>query len=323
MTNNALITGVAGQDGYYLAKLLLSKGYRVFGQSRNASNARTILGSQPIALVSFDLRSEKAWSQAIEEHELDEIYHMSGMSFIPSSWDNPTEVIASNLEVTVHILEAIRAGSRTPRLAFACSSEIFGQPTSMSQNEETAMRPMNPYGVTKAASFGLIESYRKRYGLFVCSGILFNHESPRRDPSFVTRKITKAVAAISQGLQDCLMLGNLEVSRDWGFAEDYMDCMHRMLQNDSPEDFVIGSGRLTRLETFVAMAFNRVGLNWKDWVSIDPSFARPNEPRSLVADASKAKEKLGWQASTQVEELIEMMVDYDLELLQLTKRIAA
>ena len=323
MTKNALITGVTGQDGFYLAKLLLSKGYRVFGQSRNASTARNILGAQPIALVSFDLRSEKAWSQAIEEFELEEIYHMAGVSFIPSSWENPTEAIAANLEVTAHILEAIRSCSRTPRLAFACSSEIFGRPSNSPQNEESIFRPMNPYGVTKAASFGLVESYRQRYGLFACSGILFNHESPRRPPSFVTRKITKAVAAISYGIQDRLMLGNLDVARDWGYALDYVDCMHRMLQNDTPEDFVIGSGRLTRLENFVDMAFNRVGLNWKDWVSIDPSFARPNEPRSLVADASKAKEKLGWQASTQVEELIEMMVDYDLELLQLTKRIAA
>ena len=323
MTKNALVTGVTGQDGYYLARLLLSKGYRVLGQSRNIKVARESLGGLPVSLISFDLLSTDAWSQTIQENGLDEIYHMAGVSFIPKCWENPAETIAANLEVTAHILEAIRSSSSTPKLAYACSSEIFGQPTELTQNEETAFRPMNPYGVTKAASFGLIESYRNRYGLFACSGILFNHESPRRHPSFVTRKITKAVAAISQGLQDSLVLGNLNVSRDWGFAEDYMDCMHRMLQSDIPRDYVIGSGCLKSLKFVVETAFNRVGLDWQQWVSLDPNFARPNDPRSLVADASKAEAKLGWRASTTIEEIIAMMVDHDLDLLQFGKRIAA
>ena len=323
MTKNALVTGVTGQDGYYLARLLLSKGYRVLGQSRNIKVARESLGGLPVSLISFDLLSTDAWSQTIQENGLDEIYHMAGVSFIPKCWENPAETIAANLEVTTHILEAIRSSSLNPKLAYACSSEIFGQPTELTQNEETAFRPMNPYGVTKAASFGLIESYRNRYGLFACSGILFNHESPRRHPSFVTRKITKAVAAISQGLQDSLVLGNLNVSRDWGFAEDYMDCMHRMLQSDIPRDFVIGSGCLTSLKFVVETAFNRVGLDWQQWVSLDPNIARPNDSRSLVADASKAEAELGWRASTTIEELIAMMVDHDLDFLQLGKRIAA
>lgn len=323
MTKNALITGVTGQDGYYLARLLLTKGYRVVGQSRNIKVARETLGALPVSLTSFDLLSTDAWSQTIQEHGLDEIYHMAGVSFIPTCWEKPAETIAANLEVTARILEAIRSSSLTPKLAYACSSEIFGQPTELTQNEQTAFRPMNPYGVTKAASFGLIESYRNRYGLFACSGILFNHESPRRHPSFVTRKITKAVAAISQGLQDSLVLGNLNVSRDWGFAEDYMDCMHRMLQSDIPTDFVIGSGCLTSLKFVVETAFNRVGLDWQQWVSLDPNIARPNDSRSLVADASKAEAKLGWRASTTIEELIAMMVDHDLDFLQAGKQIAA
>ena len=323
MSKNVLITGVSGQDGYYLARLLLSKGYQVFGQSRDTESARAALSDLPISLVSFDLLATDAWIRIIEEYALNEIYHMAGVSFIPRCWENPAETIAANLEVTARILEAMRSTSVTPKLAYACSSEIFGKPTSMSQNEETAMRPMNPYGVTKAASLGLIDSYRKRYGLFACSGILFNHESPRRHPRFVTRKITQAVAAISKGLQDRLVLGNLNVSRDWGFAEDYMDCMHRMLQADSAEDYIIGSGCLTSLERVVESAFNRVGLDWQQWVSMDPSFARPNDSRSLVANASKAENQLGWRASTTVEALIAMMVDHDLALLEAGNRMAA
>lgn len=323
MTKNALITGVTGQDGYYLARLLSSRGYRVFGQSRNLTKARSYLGELPITLISFDLLSADAWAESIGDYRFDEIYHLAGVSFVPTSWANPAETIAANLEVTAHILEAIRLSSVPPRLVYACSSEIFGQPTISPQNEETSFRPLNPYGITKAASFGMIESYRKRYGLFACSGILFNHESPRRAPSFVTRKITKAAAAISLGIQDRLVLGNLDVSRDWGFAADYVDCMHRMLQAEAAEDFVIGSGCLTSLEFVVESAFKRVGLHWQDWVSLDPSFARPNDSRSLVADASKAKEKLGWRSSTTVEELIEMMVDHDLQLLQVGERSAA
>lgn len=323
MARKALVTGVTGQDGYYLSKLLLSKGYTVFGQTRNPNRVPQDCLELPISFLSFDLNSSVEWQKVIEECQIDEIYHLAGVSFVPASWTAPCETIAANTLVTVQLLESLRAVAYPPRLFYACSSEVFGQPTHSPQNEETPFRPLNPYGVTKAASLGMIESYRKRYGLFACSGILFNHESPRRDPSFVTRKITKAAAAIRLGLQDRLILGNLNVSRDWGYAEDYVACMHRMLEADTAEDFVIGTGRLTSLEKVVDIAFQLVDLDWREWVTIDPQFVRANEARSLVADSAKASKRLGWTATTRFEAVIAMMIEHDLKLLRPTQYQAA
>jgi GDPmannose 4,6-dehydratase len=322
MTKQALITGVTGQDGYYLSEHLRSQGYTVFGQTRNPRNASLDLRTLAVNLVSFDLTSSIAWKAVFDEYAIDEVYHLAGVSFVPTSWSSPSETITANVQITAQILEAMRSASNAPRLFYACSSEVFGQADSPSQNEQTPLRPINPYGVTKAASLGLIDCYRRRYGLFATAGILYNHESPRRDPTFVTRKISTGVAAIAQGRQPDLVLGHLGVHRDWGYARDYVDCMHRILQADTPEDFVIGSGRLTTLEKLVEIAFNRVGLNWRNHVVIDPRFSRPNEQRTLVADCTKASELLGWNAVTTIEELMSVMVDFDLsETLQ--NRIAA
>ena len=320
MAKRALITGVTGQDGYYLSELLTSKGYDVFGQTRYVGKVVPGLAAQSI---SFDLRSQDAWRATLEKYQLDEIYHLAGVSFVPTSWTSPSETIEANIGVTVNILDSMRSVAKPPRLFYACSSEVFGQPNTSPQSEETPFRPLNPYGVTKAASLGMIESYRNKYGLFACSGILFNHESPRRDPTFVTRKITKAVAAIHMGIQDRLVLGNLDVARDWGYAGDYVKCMHKMLQSDSAQDYVIGTGKLTSLERVVEIAFQRVNLDWKDWVSVDPSFVRANDAKTLVADCSKAYNLLGWKANTTIENVIEMMVEFDLQLVQTSKRKAA
>lgn len=316
MGHRALITGVTGQDGYYLTKLLLSKGYSVLGHTRNPQEAPKDLLKLPVTLTNFDLHSSKQWLDTLEENQIDEIYHLAGVSFVPTSWNSPHETIAANLGVTLQILESLRAVTRPTRFFYACSSEVFGQPWSSPQNEETPYRPLNPYGVTKAASLGMIESYRKRYGVFACSGILFNHESPRRAPTFVTRKITQAAAAIRLGLQDRLVLGNLDVARDWGYAADYVECMHSMLAAEHASDFVIGTGKLTSLERVVATAFNLVDLDWKEWVVIDPQFVRANEAKAFVADSSKALRVLGWSATTDFESVIAMMVKHDLHLLQ-------
>ncbi len=323
MSKRALITGVTGQDGYYLAKFLLSKGYKVVGQTRNASQANQSMSDLPISIISFDLRSFEGWSQIIEEYQLDEIYHLAGVSYVPTSWTSPNETIAANTEVTIHILESIRLVCPSPRFFYACSSEVFGKPSFAPQSEVTPFRPINPYGVSKAASFGLIESFRERYGLYACSGILFNHESPRRDHNFVIRKITKGVAAIRMGMQDRLNLGNIDVARDWGYAGDYVECMHRMLQGKVAQDFVIGTGRLIKLEQIVDVAFHLVGLDWRNWVSIDPSLVRANDTRTLVANCSKAWNVLRWKAETRFEHVIGMMVEHDLRALQCRSEIAA
>lgn len=320
---HALITGVSGQDGYYLAKLLISRGYRVFGQARRPAALKPDLLSLPITIVEFDLQSASSWQRVLDQYQPNEIYHLAGVSFVPASWAAPHETISANLGVTVNILDAMRSAAFAPRLFFAGTSEVFGKPTTTPQSESTSMRPLNPYGVTKAASIHMIESYRRRFDLFACSGLLFNHESPRRAPSFVTRKITQAAAAISMGYQDQLVLGNLDVSRDWGYAADYVECMYQMLQADTAEDYVIGSGKLTSLEYVVELAFARVGLDWRNWVSIDPSFVRPNDSRTLVADSSKALRNLGWKAKTSVDHLIGMMVDHDVDLLRTSNSKAA
>lgn len=322
MGKKALITGVTGQDGFYLSKHLISRGYEVFGQTRNHRNVSQDLLEQPIKIISFDITSSIAWRDIFERLDIDEVYHLAGVSFVPTSWTSPTETINANVQITVQILEAMRTSSRPPRLFYAASSEVFGHTESGSQNESTPFRPINPYGVTKVASMGLIDCYRQRYGLFATAGILYNHESPRRDPTFVTRKISMGAAAIAAGQQHELVLGNLSVYRDWGYAADYVDCMHRILLADVPDDYVIGSGKLSSLEHVVQIAFERVGLDWTKYVVLDPSFSRPNDKRTLLADSTKAKLHLGWSATTPIEKLVGMMVDYDLKL-RPQKRMAA
>lgn len=323
MSKCALITGITGQDGHYLASHLTALGYSVVGHSRT----QPTLQSEPLELsirrISHGLQTRNDWLETIERFDVTEIYHLAGVTFIPESWDSPQKTFSANLDRTLSLLEALRVIPNPPKLFYAGSSEVFGNASESPLHEDSPFRPTNPYGISKAASINLVECYRSRFGIFACSGILFNHESPRRSVEFVSRKISQGAAAIHLGLQDCLTLGNLDVSRDWGFAADFVDCMHRMLAANSPSDFVIGTGKLTTLEQVVDIAFRRVGLNWKDWVRTDQRFVRPLESRVKVADSSKAHHELGWTANTTVEQLIEMMVDHDLELLERQSQRAA
>lgn len=323
MKKCALITGITGQDGFYLAAHLTSLGYSVIGHSRSNSFLPSDLLSMPIRRISHDLQSADDWLETIEQFEVNEIYHLAGVTFIPESWNSPELTLTANIDRTLAILEAMRASSNPPKLFYAGSSEVFNNASLSPVDESVPFRPSNPYGVSKAASMSLVECYRNRYGLFACSGILFNHESPRRPVDFVTRKITQAAASIRMGLQDSLSLGNLDVSRDWGYAADFVVCMQRMLAAESPSDYVIGTGKLTSLESVVDAAFQRVGLNWKDWVKTDPRCVRRGETRGMVADSSKAQNELGWTAKTSIEQLIELMVDHDLSLLERKSQRAA
>lgn len=323
MKKCALITGITGQDGFYLAAHLTSLGYSVIGHSRSNSFLPSDLLSMPIRRISHDLQSADDWLETIEQFEVNEIYHLAGVTFIPESWNSPELTLTANIDRTLAILEAMRASSNPPKLFYAGSSEVFNNASLSPVDESVPFRPSNPYGVSKAASMSLVECYRNRYGLFACSGILFNHESPRRPVDFVTRKITQAAASIRMGLQDSLSLGNLDVFRDWGYAADFVVCMQRMLAAESPSDYVIGTGKLTSLESVVDAAFQRVGLNWKDWVKTDPRCVRRGETRGMVADSSKAQNELGWTAKTSIEQLIELMVDHDLSLLERKSQRAA
>jgi GDPmannose 4,6-dehydratase len=255
-----------------------------------------------------------AWQELLKETEPDEIYHLAGISFVPDSWKNPVAVIDANVCVTARILEAMRAFCSGAKMFYACSSEIFGKPNTNTQNEHTAMLPVSPYGVTKLASHRLIDVYREKYQLFACSGILFNHESPRRPMNFVTRKISAAAAAIALGLQDSITLGNIESRRDWGYAGDYVDCMWRMLQAEEPHDYVIGTGRHATVRELLDYAFGSVNLDWDRYLQIDPQFARANDTQAPLADTAAVHRDLGWQATTSLRALMEMMVENDLML---------
>ncbi len=316
----AIITGVTGQDGYYLSRKLLELRYEVVGLVRPESygalmqkrfDADCDLDAR-IDLRPMDLSDAEAWEVILEEETPCEIYHLAGTSFVPDSWNSPVATIDANISVTVKALEALRKYSPNSRFFYACSSEIFGRSKGGSQNESTPLHPISPYGVTKAASHNLIDVYRRQYGIFACSGVLFNHESPRRPISFVTRKISAAAAAIATGLQDSLTLGNIESRRDWGYAGDYVDCMWRMLQSDTPKDYVIGTGRHSTIRQLLDYAFGCVDLDWAKYLRTDERFARANDVHAPLADASAAKNELGWSASTSVQSLMEMMVEHDL-----------
>ncbi len=318
MTKTAIITGITGQDGSYMAELLLSRGVRVRAYLRPKSHglgcASHLTGQ--VATRSFPTDSQSHWDAWLQEEQPDELYHLAASSFIPDSWNDPISTNAANIDWTTRLFEAVRRHSPSTRILIASSSAIFGNPAVMPQNEETATCPLSPYGVTKAATDWMVNAYRHQYGLYLCSAILYNHESPRRAPQFVTRKISQAVAAIKAGRQNKLVIGNLDVSRDWGFAGDYVDAMYRILQLDRPENFVIGSGRLEKLRDLVQIAFETAGLNYEDYVESDPGLIRPNDTNALVADSSKAHKLLGWTATTTMPELIAMMVRSDIEELK-------
>jgi GDPmannose 4,6-dehydratase len=311
----ALITGVTGQDGSYLAEFLLEQGYEVIGMVRRTSTvnfARIQHIQDKITLISGDLLDQGSLIGILREHRPQEVYNLAAQSFVPISWDQPVftgEV--TGLGVT-RVLEAIHSVDPTTRFYQASSSEMFGKVREVPQNEHTPFYPRSPYGVAKVYGHWITVNYRESYGLFAVSGILFNHESPRRGLEFVTRKVTHTVARIKLGLADRLALGNLEARRDWGYAGDYVRAMWLMLQQEQPDDYVVGTGRTHSVQELCEIAFGCVGLDWRDYVVQDPRFVRPAEVDLLVADPSKAQRVLGWQPQVSFEELIQMMVESDL-----------
>ncbi len=315
----AIITGITGQDGSYLAEYLLELGYDVHGIVRRSSTEtfdRIWHIKDKITLHQADLLDQLSLIEVIKDVMPDEIYNLAAQSFVPTSWKQPVLTGEFTALGVTRMLEAIRLVKPDIRFYQASSSEMFGKVREVPQNENTPFYPRSPYGVAKVYGHWITVNYRESYNIFACSGILFNHESPRRGKEFVTRKISYAVARIKHGLQDKLYLGNLEAKRDWGYAKDYIKAMVLMLQQDSPDDYVISTGETHSVKEFVQHAFDYVGLNWEDYVEIDPRFYRPAEVDLLVGDSTKAKEKLGWKPSVTFKELVEIMVQADLELVE-------
>jgi GDPmannose 4,6-dehydratase len=314
----ALITGITGQDGSYLAELLLDKGYDVYGMVRRSSTEnfeRIDHLTDRITLVQADLLDPTSLVEALEEARPAEVYNLGAQSFVPTSWKQPVLTAEFTGVGVTRLLEAIRRVDPDIRFYQASSSEMFGKVREVPQNEKTPFYPRSPYGVAKVYGHFITVNYRESYGLFAVSGILFNHESPRRGLEFVTRKISDAVARIKLGLADELRLGNLEAKRDWGFAGDYVEAMWLMLQADEPADYVIATGEENSVQEFADNAFGHVGLDAEHYVKSDPEFLRPAEVDHLVGDATKARETLGWQPRVSFSELVELMVDADVERL--------
>ena len=315
MSKRAIITGITGQDGSYLAELLLSKGYEVVGTVRRAS-APNYWRIQPfldrITIKPADLLDQLSIIRLVDEVRPHEFYNLAAMSFVPASWDQPMLTGEFNAQGVTRVLEAVRQVDPSIRIYQASSSEMFGKVREVPQNELTPFHPRSPYGVAKVYGHFITVNYRESYNLFACSGILFNHESPRRGKEFVTRKISDGVARIKRGLSRELRLGNLEARRDWGFAGDYVDAMWRMLQQPAPDDYVIGTGVTHSVRELCEVAFARVGLDWTKYVVQDQRFMRPAEVDVLVADPAKARDRLGWTPSVSFAQLVEMMVDADL-----------
>ena len=318
MTKTALITGITGQDGSYLAELLLEQGYRVCGVVRrssteNFSRIEHLRGQ--VELYQADLLDQTSLAAVLREVGPDEVYNLAAMSFVPTSWQQPVLTAEFTALGVTRVLDALRQECPKARFYQASSSEMFGKVRETPQREETPFHPRSPYGVAKVYGHYLTVNYRESYGLFACSGILFNHESPRRGLEFVTRKITDAVARIKLGLATELRLGNLDAKRDWGFAGDYVRAMWLMLQQQEADDYVIGTGETHSVEEFVSIAFGHVGLDWRKYVVQDPRFYRPAEVDLLLADPSKAQARLGWRLEVSFEQLVRMMVDSDMEAL--------
>jgi GDPmannose 4,6-dehydratase len=315
----ALITGVTGQDGSYLAELLLSKGYEVVGVVRRTSHhsyERIEHLLDRIEVVAADLLDQHSLTVVLQDTRPDEVYNLAAQSYVPTSWTQPVLTGEFTALGVTRILEAVRLVHPTAKFYQASSSEMFGRVTETPQRETTPFYPRSPYGVAKVYGHWITVNYRESYNLFAVSGILFNHESPRRGIEFVTRKVTDAVARIKLGRARELRLGNLDARRDWGFAGDYVDAMWRMLQQPTPQDYVIGTGKAHSVRELVEAAFGHVGLNWQDYVVADPKFMRPAEVDVLLADPSKARKELGWTPKVEFRELVARMVDADLERLR-------
>ena len=326
MTKKALITGITGQDGSYLAELLLSKGYEVHGIKRRSSSFNTsrIDSVLPdwherdarLFLYFADLADSSSLIRLLSQIQPNEVYHLGAQSHVRTSFDIPEYTADITAVGTTRILEDIHAAGIKTRFYQASSSEMFGQAAETPQRETTLFRPRSPYACAKLYAHWLTVNYRESYGLYACSGILFNHESPRRGETFVSRKITRAVARISCGLQRKLYLGNLDAKRDWGYAPEYVDAMWRMMQLDQPDDFVVATGETHTVREFVQNAFDYAGLDWTKFVEIDPRYFRPSEVDILQGDASKARKLLGWEPKIKFRQLVKLMVDADLQLLK-------
>ena len=313
---NALITGITGQDGSYLAELLLEKGYKVFGMVRRSSTEKFERISHirdKINLRQADLLDQLSMIRLIEDCQPDEIYNLAAQSFVPTSWEQPMLTGEFNALGVTKLLEAIRLVNKKIKFYQASSSEMFGKVKEVPQNEKTPFYPRSPYGVAKVYAHWITVNYRESYEMFAVSGILFNHESPRRGLEFVSRKITDGVAKIKLGLAKKLFLGNLDAKRDWGYAGDYVKAMWLMLQQKEPEDFVIATGKNHSVRELAQIAFEHVGLDYKKFVEVDPRFVRPAEVDVLLGDSSYAQKKLGWRPEVSFEELIKMMVEADIE----------
>ncbi len=316
MPKKALITGLTGQDGSYLAELLLAKGYQVFGLVRRSSSSnfeRISHLSRTVQILSGDLLDQCSLMDAIAQSQPDEIYNLASQSYVPTSWTQPALTAEYTALGVSRLLESIRRCKPDARFYQASSSEVFGQPDESPQTERTAFRPRNPYGVAKAYAHWMTVNYRQQYNLYACCGITYTHESPRRGTEFVFRKITRAVAMIKLGLTNEIKLGNLDARRDWCYAQDAVYAMWMMLQQKQPDDYIIASGETHSVRELVECAFNCVGLNWEDYVSVDPAFYRPDEPVQLAGCIDKIQTQLGWKPQYSFERLVELMVDYDLK----------
>ena len=326
MAKKALITGITGQDGSYLAELLLGKGYEVHGIIRRASTFNTgrldpiyddpHSGRSRLSLHYGDLADASALARLIGKIQPDEVYNLAAQSHVRVSFDSPEYSTDIGATGTVRLLEAIRETGIKPRFYQASSSEMFGKVMEVPQRETTPFYPRSPYACAKVYGYWITVNYRESYGMFACNGILFNHESPRRGETFVTRKITRAVAQIQAGLQDKLFMGNLDAKRDWGYAKEYVEAMWLMLQQPEPDDYVVATGETHSVREFLEVAFSRAGLDWQKHVELDARYLRPAEVDLLIGEPSKAKAKLGWEAKTKFADLARLMVDSDIELLR-------
>lgn len=310
----ALICGVSGQDGAYLAQLLLSKGYKVYGASRDAqmstfANLSTLGIRERVTTVSLAINDFRSVLQIIQHVEPDEIYNLAGQSSVGLSFEQPVETLESTSIGVLNILEAIRFTGRKIRFYNAGSSEVFGDTNGVAAHEKTPFSPRSPYAVGKASAYWIVANYREAYGLFACTGILFNHESPLRPTRFVTRKIISTACRIAAGSNETLKLGNISIARDWGWAPEYVDAMWRMLQQEAPDDFVIATGDMRKLADFIALTFSSLQLDWQEFVETDPALFRPSDILMGVGNPAKALSILGWQARYRLEDIVRKMID--------------
>lgn len=317
VSKRALIVGISGQDGAYLSSLLIQKGYLVFGTSRDADGSTfrnlKLLGiKEKVTLLSMVTNDFRSVLQVVSKVQPDEIYNLAGQSSVALSFDQPVEALESILISTVNLLEVIRYFNPAIRFYSACSSECFGDTDGAAANESTPFRPLSPYAVAKSASFWQVANYRSAYGLYACSGILFNHESPLRPDRFVTRKIVSSAVRIAKGSAEILKLGNISVSRDWGWAPEFVDAMWRMLQAPIADDYVVATGETISLEDFVEIVFSHLGLNWRDHVEVSESLIRPSDIAISRADPSKAFEQLGWRAEIKSDQVIAKLIAWEM-----------